>query len=108
MERHSREDACGEKVQLNKTNQTKELSLSFSLRFGPSFENDWTTNYVLGGVHMTRVANKSIENDHFPAESYSAQANYLPNAILKQVSASEGCKTNSFSVTENNLNIRHK
>lgn len=40
-------------------------------RFGPSFENDWTTNYVLGGIHMTR-------------------ANYLPNAILKQVSASEG------------------
>ena len=100
MERHSREDACGEKVQLNKTNQTKELSLSFSLRFGPSFDNDWTTNYVLGGVHMTRVANKSIENDHSPAESYPAQANYLPNAILKQVSASEGCKTNSFSVSK--------
>lgn len=81
-------------IKQNKPN--KRVLFIFSIRFGPSFENDWTTNYVLGGVHMTRVANKSIENDHFPAESYSAQANYLPNAILKQVSASEGCETNSF------------
>ena len=32
-------------------------------RFGPSFgRNEWKSNYVLGGIHLTKVMKKSIKN----------------------------------------------
>ena len=48
-----------------KRNDTKTLDSPYSVfkdidvlhsRFGPSFaRNEWTSNYVLGGIHMTKV-----------------------------------------------------
>ena len=104
-----------------KRNDTKTLDSPYSVfkdidvlhsRFGPSFaRNEWTSNYVLGGIHMTKVwryKGMKLKLKHtycvifwwceVGREALSGvfyhlfQGNFLPNAVLKQLSATEDCK----------------